>query len=66
MRNIQAFHVMGKPAGARCNVACRYCFYLPKGELYPDGAQRMSDETLSLYIRQMLELQPGPEVSFSL
>jgi uncharacterized protein len=56
---------MAKPAGARCNVACRYCFYSPKRELYPDGAQRMSDETLSLYIRQMLELQPGPEVSFA-
>ena len=28
--DISPFHVMAKPAGAVCNLACDYCFYLEK------------------------------------
>jgi uncharacterized protein len=28
---------MAKPIGPMCNLGCRYCFYLEKDQLYPDG-----------------------------
>ena len=31
-----AFHVIAKPVGPVCNLACRYCFYLEKTKLYPE------------------------------
>jgi serine-type anaerobic sulfatase-maturating enzyme len=62
----RAFHVLAKPAGARCNCACDYCFYLDKEALYPGSDQRMSDEVLDGYIRQMIEAHAErPEVEFA-
>ena len=49
------FHVMAKPTGAACNLACDYCFFLKKDQLYPGSRFRMSDETMESYVRQMLE-----------
>jgi len=43
---LEAFHVMAKPTGARCNLDCAYCFFLKKERLYPGGTFRMSDEVL--------------------
>jgi len=60
-----AFHVMAKPTGARCNLACDYCFFLKKERLYPGSGFRMSEETLEAYIRQTIEGQTAPEVTFS-
>ena len=60
-----AFHLMAKPAGPRCNLACRYCFYLPKGELYPGSGFRMDDEVLEAYIRQTIAAHKVPEVTFA-
>ena len=41
---VRPFYVMAKPAGARCNLRCTYCYYLEKSNLYPDApAQTMSD-----------------------
>jgi len=46
------FHVMLKPSGPRCNLACDYCFYLGKTALYPEVRRfRMSDAVLETYIR---------------
>lgn len=60
------FHVMTKPGGPACNLECDYCFYLDKAALYPEQANfRMSDETLETYIRQYIEAQPGPAVTFA-
>jgi uncharacterized protein len=60
------FMVMAKPAGAACNLACSYCFYLGKEELYPDVRHlRMSEEVLESFIRQYIESQPTPEISFA-
>lgn len=63
----RAFHVMVKPIGARCNLQCRYCFYLDKeGTLYPGGTMsRMSDATLETFIRDYIAAQPGEEVGFA-
>jgi serine-type anaerobic sulfatase-maturating enzyme len=50
-----------KPAGADCNLACGYCFYLEKAALYPDKrVRRMSEEVLREMIRQaMAQSQSG-------
>ncbi|MCB0172013.1 MAG: hypothetical protein KDJ97_15805 [Anaerolineae bacterium] len=42
------FHLMAKPTGAICNLACSYCFFLDKELLYPSSAFRMSDGSLPL------------------
>jgi len=56
----RAFHVMTKPTGARCNLACDYCFFLKKARLYPESSFRMPDEVMEAYIRQTLESQRVP------
>lgn len=58
---------MAKPMGARCNLACRYCFYLEKEPAYyPDaGVPRMNEATLEAFIRDYLASQPGEEVNFT-
>ena len=49
-------YVMAKPAGPSCNLACEYCYYLEKNNLYKKdlkaGMFEMSDELLELYISQ--------------
>ena len=60
---LQAFHVMAKPTGARCNLDCAYCFFLKKDRLYPGSTFRMSDEVLEAYIRQTIEAHQVPEVT---
>jgi uncharacterized protein len=58
-----SFHVLAKPAGARCNLACRYCFYLSKADLYPGGSFRMDDDLLEEFLRQYIGAQQVPEVT---
>ncbi len=60
-----AFHVMAKPTGARCNLACAYCFFLKKEELYPDSDFRMTDGVMEEYIRQTIEGHRVPEVTIA-
>ncbi len=60
------FHVMTKPIGSSCNLACSYCFYLEKAHLYAGkSAGRMSQETLETYIRDYIAAQPSQVVSFA-
>lgn len=60
------FHVMAKPNGPACNLRCEYCFYLDTAELYPERSDfAMSDETLETFVRQYIEAQPGPVVTFA-
>jgi uncharacterized protein len=62
----QGFHVLAKPVGPICNLACRYCFYLEKKKLYPRERQwRMSDAVLEEYIRQYIQDQPAREIFFA-
>ncbi|MGE5160476.1 MAG: radical SAM protein, partial [Betaproteobacteria bacterium] len=58
-------HVLAKPIGSVCDIACDYCFYLEKRELYPKGEHfKMPDDVLAAYIRQYVEAQPTPVVEF--
>ncbi len=58
------FHLMLKPAGAACNLACEYCYYLAKQAYYPGSNMRMSEETLRLVTAAYLEANPAQEVVF--
>jgi len=60
-----AFHVMTKPRGSICNLACKYCYFLSKEKLYPHSAFRMSDELLESYTRQYIQAQRTGEVYFA-
>jgi uncharacterized protein len=60
-----AFNVMTKPRGSICNLECKYCYYLSKEKLYPNGSFLMSDELLEIYTRQYIEAQNYPEVNFA-
>ena len=56
-------NILVKPAGPDCNMACIYCFYRHKQDIFPDTTKhRMSDEVLKEMIRQLME-QSGREVS---
>ncbi|MBP2145562.1 uncharacterized protein J2129_001016 [Methanofollis sp. W23] len=59
----QAFHVLAKPTGAICNLACRYCFFLEKEKLYPGSNFRMSDALLEEFLRQYIEAQQVAQVT---
>ena len=59
-------YVMLKPAGPMCNLACHYCYYLEKRELYPtDKHPTMSKELLEEFTRQYIEAQTMPQVLFT-
>lgn len=62
---LPAFHLMAKPCGPQCNLACGYCFYLPKKALYPQSRFRMPDTILEAYIQQTIEGHLVPEVTFA-
>ena len=51
---------MAKPASSRCNLDCRYCFYIDK-----PAHPVMDDITLSTFIQQHIAAQPGPDVLFA-
>jgi uncharacterized protein len=60
------FQVFVKPAGGRCNLACRYCYYLEKQALHPaDTPARMPDDLLERYIVQHIEATSGAVIAFS-
>jgi uncharacterized protein len=60
------FHALAKPVGPVCNLACGYCFYLEKKQLYPGERQwRMNDSVLEEYIRQYIQDQPAREIHFA-
>ncbi|MFB3890510.1 MAG: anaerobic sulfatase maturase [Phycisphaerae bacterium] len=56
------FNIMAKPVSGRCNLDCRYCYYIAKPrELYPDvppSGLMMSDEVLESFTRQYLTAMP--------
>lgn len=59
-------YVMLKPAGAHCNLACKYCYYLEKNNLYQNTPRHlMSDETLEQFTREYIEAQTMPQVLFT-
>ena len=66
---LHPFHVLAKPVGPLCNLACKYCFYLEKERLYPNNPRLsdwiLPDEILEEYIRQYIASQSAPVVGFA-
>ena len=58
------FSMMAKPVGARCNLACTYCYYLEKANL-TQGNGVMDDKLLERFIQQYIEAQTVPFVQFT-
>jgi uncharacterized protein len=59
-------YVMLKPTGAHCNLACKYCYYLEKNNLYQNTPRHlMSDEMLEQFTREYIEAQTMPQVLFT-
>lgn len=59
-------YVMLKPAGSHCNLACTYCYYLEKGNLYKETpVEKMTDETLELFTKEYIESQTLNQVLFT-
>ncbi len=63
------FHILAKPIGPICNLGCSHCYYLEKEKLYPGNRESrdwvLPDHVLECYIRQYIESQPQPTVSFA-
>jgi uncharacterized protein len=61
----QGFNVIAKPAGAVCNLNCRYCFYTEKEVLFdPNHNCRMNYEVLETFIEKYIKSQPLSQVLF--
>ena len=59
-------YVMAKPVGAMCNLACQYCYYLDKSQLYPETARTlMDDHLLEQFIRDYIAAQTSDSVLFT-
>ncbi len=59
-------YVMLKPVGSVCNLACEYCYYLEKSQLYRDTPRQvMSDELLEKFIEEYIQSQTMPQVLFT-
>lgn len=57
---------MLKPAGSHCNLACKYCYYLEKGNLYKDTpVEKMTDATLERFTKEYIEAQTLNQVLFT-
>ena len=61
-----SFQVFAKPAGAACNLGCRYCYYLCKGQVgSQSGSARMPEDLLEEYIVQHIAACPDEVIRFS-
>lgn len=60
-------YVMTKPVGAICNLACKYCYYLEKTNLYKKNTSKfvMSDSLLEKFIEEYINSQTMPQVLFT-
>lgn len=59
-------YIMAKPVGAVCNLACEYCYYSEKSNLYKNVSRHiMSDDLLEKFIREYIQSQTTPQVMFT-
>lgn len=59
-------YVMIKSAGASCNLACDYCYYLEKKNLYAESKRHLiTDELLEKFTKEYIELQTSDSVLFT-
>ena len=62
---LHAYNIMIKPVGPVCNLNCTYCYYLEKKNLYREAESfRMNEEVLESFIRQYIQSQTVPTISF--
>lgn len=63
----KSLYVMTKPVGAICNLACKYCYYLEKTNLYKENTSKfvMSDSLLEKFIEEYINSQTMPQVLFT-
>ena len=60
-----AFNIMLKPAGSLCNLDCQYCYYLDKAEIYGGKEPRMTAAMLETVVRDYIQANDVPEVTFN-
>lgn len=59
-------YVMVKSVGSVCNLACDYCYYLEKANLYKENPNHvMSNELLEKFVKEYIESQTMPQVLFT-
>ena len=70
-------YVMLKPVGARCNLACKYCYYLEKDSLVHNATSIhdttfvheapnfMDEKLLEHFTKEYIEMQSTPQVLFT-
>lgn len=62
----RSFQVFVKPAGAACNLACDYCYYLDRGPAPPGTAPaRLSESLLERYVSEHIAASPDEVIRFS-
>lgn len=61
---MQPFSLLIKPAGPDCNLACPYCFYNSRADMFPPGSHRMNDDVLEKLIAGYMKLKP-PTATFA-
>ena len=63
--SVNAYNIMAKPIGPVCNMNCTYCYYLEKKNLYESVQNfKMPDEVLESFIKQYIETQKAPVITF--
>ena len=61
----KGYHMLAKPAGPKCNLDCKYCFYLEKESfLEKENNFQMKDEVLETFIYKYITTQEIPEIQF--
>lgn len=70
-------YVMLKPVGARCNLACKYCYYLEKESLVHEAHKSqnttivhkvpnfMDERLLEHFTKEYIEMQSTPQILFT-
>ena len=66
-------YVMLKTVGAHCNLACKYCYYLEKANLYEQAEEVsihepkgfMDEKLLEQFTKEYIEIQTVPQVLFT-
>lgn len=64
----EPFQLMAKPVSFHCNLACEYCFYLPRGDNAWQGKSAnlpMSESVLRTFIQRYIAASPGPDIHFT-
>ena len=60
------FQIFVKPVGPVCNLACSYCYYLDKKNLFPENNRfLMADDLLEKYVIQHIAASSESKITFS-